>query len=413
MTNLQRFINLGRSPVASTRKSPAKTKSKRRATAPRPSSFKFNSHRKSHAKKIFKVPIMIKIPTRKRQNRSPTPQRLSFANFGRVNNSPNKSPATPNRNKAANKSPATPNRNKAATKIQSRFRGMRNRKLVNALKTKKVSAAFYAVNAPTRFARALNPAAQKIKELLSLPGVDWQYGMLCLIGYLIATLNWMKNPRMTNNAFDVVIQTFVPNQFPQRFIGGKPPIPDPPVELTMFEKFLKFWSKTHANKKALNRVKQRAFNVYVHILQGFLKTGVLANGRSMAGKVSDFTIYIAGIILFMAAWFPYTRPGARRFMTQIFTYIQKAAPIVYGVIVVVLEQQYRYDINKENALNPLTMTEMFFTEGMKFLPHAAAALSGGGSVGQKLTRAGKSVLLTAATRAVPLLAETGKARYRR
>jgi len=359
---------------------------------------------------------------------SPTPQRLSFANFGRVTPNRNKSPATPNRNKAANKSPAkkmnrkngsstpqrlSPNRNKAATKIQSRFRGMRNRKFVKALKTKTVSAALAAVNAPTRFARALNPAATKIKELLSLPGVDWQYGMLCLIGYLIATLKWVKNPRMTNNAFDVVIQTFVPNQFPQRFIGGKPPIPDPPVELTKLEKFLKIWSKTYANKKAVKRVKQRAINVYVYTLQSFLKTGILANGRSMAGMVTDYTIYVAGIILFIAAWFPYTRPGARRFMTDVFTYIQKAAPAVWGIIVVVLEEQARYDINQKNALNPLTMTDLFFTYGMQYIPPALAALRGGGSVGQKLTRASKSVGLTIAPRLLSYLADAGRARYRR
>ena len=336
---------------------------------------------------------------------SPTPQRLAFANFGKV--TPNRNNSRTNRN-AGNGNTNTSrannsNRNRAATKIQSRFRGMRNRKFVKALKTKTVSAALAAVNAPTRFARALNPAATKIKELLSLPGVDWQYGMLCLIGFLIATLKWMKNPRMTNNAFDVVIQTFVPNQFPQRSIGGKPPIPDPPVELTKLDKFLKWWSKTHANKQALKRVKQRAFNIYVVILQGFLKTGILANGRSMAGKVSDFTIYVAGIILFMAAWFPYTRPNARRFMTQIFTYIQKAAPIVYGVIVVVLEEQARYDTNQKNALNPVTITEMFFTEGMKFIPHAAAALSGGGSMAQRAGRVGTSIALTTATRLGPRL----------
>jgi hypothetical protein len=255
-------------------------------------------------------------------------------------------------------------------------------KVVKALKDKSINAVLAAANVPSRFRRALNPLVPKIKRLLS--GVDWQYGMIYTIVYLIAALQMLKHPRMTNNGMDFLVQGFLPDQFPRRFIGGKPPIPDPPVELSLFENFVKtftkWWSKSYANKRVSNRAKQESFNVVKFGFKQFMAT-LPMNGRSMAGITADFALYTTGLILFFLAWFPYSRPGAKKLLNQIFTFIKKYDKQIYGLIselvVDLARDQYLYNTNKTNSLAPATIVTMLFNEGIKFAPHVALAVSTG------------------------------------
>jgi hypothetical protein len=255
-------------------------------------------------------------------------------------------------------------------------------KVVKALKDKSINAVLAAANVPSRFRRALNPLVPKIKRLLS--GVDWQYGMIYTIVYLIAALQMLKHPRMTNNGMDFLVQGFLPDQFPRRFIGGKPPIPDPPVELSLFENFVKtftkWWSKSYANKRVSNRAKQESFNVVKFGFKQFMAT-LPMNGRSMAGITADFALYTTGLILFFLAWFPYSRLGAKKLLNQIFTFIKKYDKQIYGLIselvVDLARDQYLYNTNKTNSLAPATIVTMLFNEGIKFAPHVALAVSTG------------------------------------
>lgn len=262
-------------------------------------------------------------------------------------------------------------------------------KVVKALKDKSINAVLAAANVPSRFRRALNPLVPKIKRLLS--GVDWQYGMIYTIVYLIAALQMLKHPRMTNNGMDFLVQGFLPDQFPRRFIGGKPPIPDPPVELSLFGKFVKtftkWWSKSYANKRVSNRAKQESFNVVKFGFKQFMAT-LPMNGRSMAGITADYALYATGLILFFLAWFPYSRPGAKKLLNQIFTFIKKYDIQIYGLIselvVDLARDQYLYNTNKNNSLAPGTIATMIFNEGIKLAPHVALAVStGSASVGMK------------------------------
>lgn len=302
--------------------------------------------------------------------------------------------------------------NAASTTIQKTVRGMINRKLtkrrkaartawktatkkivlsqkvVKALKDKSINAVLAAANVPSRFRRALNPLVPKIKRLLS--GVDWQYGMIYTIVYLIAALQMLKHPRMTNNGMDFLVQGFLPDQFPRRFIGGKPPIPDPPVELSLFGKFVKtftkWWSKSYANKRVSNRAKQESFNVVKFGFKQFMAT-LPMNGRSMAGITADYTLYATGLILFFLAWFPYSRPGAKKLLNQIFTFIKKYDKQIYGLISELLvdlaRDQYLYNTNKTNSVAPATIATILFNEGIKLAPHAALAVTSGPAAGMK------------------------------
>ena len=196
------------------------------------------------------------------------------------------------------------------------------------------------------------------------------------MGYYIA----LQNPRLTNNFFNRVIKSTMRNQFPRRFIGGQPPIPEPEPELGYFNTAMKLWSKYYVNKRASNRAKQESFNVVKFGFKQFMAT-LPMNGRSMAGITADFALYATGLILFFLAWFPYSRPGAKKLLNQIFTFIKKYDKQIYGLIselvVDLARDQYLYNTNKNNSLAPMTITTMLFNEGIKFAPHAALAVTTG------------------------------------
>ena len=241
---------------------------------------------------------------------SPTPQRLSFANFGRVTPNRNNSPATPNRNK----SPATPNRNKSPVKKM-------NLKFVNALKTKTTSAALAAAGVPNKLKGVFMRAAPKIKGLLS----DNANAILWTILILMTRYIYLLNPRLSNNTINLVIKGSMRNQFPQRFIGGKPPIPEPEPALT---KAIKFIREYYANMRASSRARNAGIEIGEELFNGFLDTMLATNltnkyGKSKAGIIVDYVAFVVGVFMVILAYFPYLKPGARKLLNQMFHVLKK------------------------------------------------------------------------------------------
>ena len=327
--------------------------------------------------------LMRETPNPVRKARTVINTKYKAGALKRVKRTQAKNKATKNNGTMFNKMKTTRLAAKTGFRVNSKRVTLKLKpKVVKALKNKSLNTVLAAANVPSRFRRALNPLVPKIKRLLS--GVDWQYGMIYTIVYLIAALQMLKHPRMTNNGMDFLVQGFLPDQFPRRFIGGKPPIPDPPVELSLFGKFVKtftkWWSKSYANKRVSNRAKQESFNVVKFGFKQFMAT-LPKNGRSMAGITANFTLYITGLILFFLVWFPYSRPGAKKLLNQIFTFIKKYDKQIYGLIsglvVDLARDQYLYNTNKNNSLAPVTIATMLFNEGIKFAPHAALAVTTG------------------------------------
>jgi len=198
-------------------------------------------------------------------------------------------------------------------------------KVVKALKNKSPKDALVVANVPNMYKTVLIRAAPKIKRLLS--GVDWQNGLKYTIVYLMGYYITLQNPRLTNNFFNRVIKSTMRNQFPRRFIGGQPPIPEPEPELGYFNTAMKLWSKYYANKRASNRARNAGIDLGKELVDGFLETffdTIPGNyGKSQVGIYSDYIIFLAGFVMVVLAYFPYLKPGAKKLLIQIFDFIKK------------------------------------------------------------------------------------------
>ena len=240
-------------------------------------------------------------------------------------------------------------------------------KVVKALKNKSPKDALAVANVPSMYKTVLIRSAPKIKRLLS--GVDWQNGLKYTIVYLMGYYIALQNPRLTNNFFNRVIKSTMRNQFPRRFIGGKPPIPEPEPELGYFNTAMKLWSKYYVNKRASNRARNAGIDLGKELVDGFLETffdTIPGNyGKSQVGIYSDYIIFLAGFVMVVLAYFPYLKPGAKKLLNQIFDFIKKVDKRrFYGFLQTKVVQQKNRVAN--TLMAPGALAGIVFEEGIRY-----------------------------------------------
>ena len=250
-------------------------------------------------------------------------------------------------------------------------------KVVKALKNKSPKDALVVANVPNMYKTVLIRAAPKIKRLLS--GVDWHNGLVWTIIYLTALLQMLENPRLTNNVINRVIKSSMRNQYPRRFIGGKPPIPEPEPELGIWNTAMKMWSKYFVNKRASNRARNAGIDLGEELVYGFFDTYFDTipgkYGKSQVGIYSDYIIYLTGFVVVVLAYFPYLKPGAKKILIQIFDIIEKfGKKPLYGYLQTRVLQQRNRDAN--TLMAPGALAEIIAGEGLRF---AVSTMATGGN----------------------------------
>jgi hypothetical protein len=252
-------------------------------------------------------------------------------------------------------------------------------KVVKALKNKSPKDALVVANVPNMYKTVLIRAAPKIKRLLS--GVDWHNGLVWTIIYLTALLQMLENPRLTNNVINRVIKSSMRNQYPRRFIGGKPPIPEPEPEpeLGIWNTAMKMWSKYFVNKRASNRARNAGIDLGEELVYGFFDTYFDTipgkYGKSHVGIYSDYIIYLTGFVVVVLAYFPYLKPGAKKILIQIFDIIEKfGKKPLYGYLQTRVLQQRNRDAN--TLMAPVALAEIIAGEGLRF---AVSTMATGGN----------------------------------
>ena len=273
--------------------------------------------------------------------------------------------------RAQAKNKATKNNGTNEVKARTMFNKMMTTrvtlKLKKALKNKSPKDALAVANVPSMYKTVLIRAAPKIKRLLS--GVDWQNGLKYTIVYLMGYYIALQNPRLTNNFFNRVIKSTMRNQFPRRFIGGQPPIPEPEPELGYFNTAMKLWSKYYVNKRASNRARNAGIDLGKELVDGFLETffdTIPGNyGKSQVGIYSDYIIFLAGFVMVVLAYFPYLKPGAKKLLIQIFDFIKKVDKRrFYGFLQTKVVQQKSRVAN--TLMAPGALAGIVFEEGIRY-----------------------------------------------
>ena len=312
--------------------------------------------------------LMRETPSPVRKARTVINTKYKAGALKRVKRTQAKNKATKNNGTMFNKMKTTRLAAKTGFRVDSKRVTLKLKpKVVKALKNKSPKDALAVANVPSMYKTVLIRAAPKIKRLLS--GVDWQNGLKYTIVYLMGHYIALQNPRLTNNVINRFIKSTMRNQFPRRFIGGQPPIPEPEPELGYFNTAMKLWSKLYTNKRASNRARNAGIDLGKELVHGFFDTfleTIPGNyGKSKAGILSDYILFLAGVVMVVLAYFPYLKPGAKKLLIQIFDFIKKVGKKpLYGYLQTKVLKQKSRDANALMASPALA--GMVFEEGLRF-----------------------------------------------